>query len=376
MVRPLTEDDSEAMRHHFREAFGAHDEPDPPVPMHRPGKNWWGIEVDGRLVATALDRECESWFDGARVPTSGIGGVAVAPEHRGAGLLTPLIEHVLTTARERGAVISTLYATSPGLYRRFGFESVGSLDVVRLPPHALQVGGARPVRRATAADADQVRDAHERWAERRRGPLSHRGPMFTEDPTLRVDGVTVSEHLDGSVSGYASWDRGRGYGADGRLVVHQLVADDADSYRSLLSMLGSFASVVAAVDITTSGVAPWRGLVRTDHAVTTSSRPYSLAVLDPVALTFLEPPPRSAASLPFRVGDHGLRLEVADGAVSLHEHAGTARELTRGGLALTFSGAASSATLREIGHLSGPADDDPAWDALFQRGPVVVADYF
>ncbi|WP_374999756.1 enhanced intracellular survival protein Eis [Aeromicrobium sp. CTD01-1L150] len=346
-------------------------------PLHAPGKRWWGVETDGTLVATALDREHHSWFGGVRVPTCGIGGVTVAPEHRGRGLLDPLMTALAEGARERGAVISTLYATSPGIYRRHGFEVVGSLDTVRVPTRALSVGGERPVRRASEEDTPQIRAAHERWARRRQGPLSHTGPLFTEPPTLRVDGVTVSELDDGTISGYTTWNRGRGYGPDAELDVGTIVADDEDSLRSLLSTLGSFGSVTGTVAITTSGHDTWRHLLRTDHAVVTSSRPYSLAVLDPTALEHLPAPAGISASLPFRSGDHSLRLDVAAGRARVHAHdAPPAHCLTVGGLALTFAGAESSATLREVGHLEGDGADDATWDALFHHGPVQVADYF
>ena len=40
---------------------------------------------------------------------------------------------------------------------------------------------------------------------------------------------------DGVVVGYTSWDRGRGYAADGELRVWDLVADDEDALRSAVA---------------------------------------------------------------------------------------------------------------------------------------------
>lgn len=376
-IRRLTEADEDVMRRHFTEAFGAFDPPDPPVALLAEGKHWWGVEVDGRVVATSLDRQYDSWFGGVRVPTAGIGGVTVAPEHRGAGLLRPLFETMLAAARDRGAVVSTLYATAPALYRRFGYETITSLDDLRVPTHALAVGGGTPVRRATEDDADAIRGVHDRAASREHGPLARTGPLFREPPTLRVSGVSVAER-DGEVVGYVSWDRGRGYGAEGKLSVGQLMADDADAYRSLLTLLSTFASVCPTTRVRTSGVPPWQHLLRTAHPEVVGSSPYALAVLDPSALGLPRVHPGIDARLPFTVDGRTWTLALADGGGRVEEGGdpAVARTVTRGGLALTFAGAATSATLRSLGHVGGPAGDDVTWDLLFTRGPVTVHDYF
>lgn len=380
-VRPLTEDDTEQMERQFREAFGSWDPPDPPVSMHAAGKRWWGVEDGGRIVATALDREYDSWFRGVRVPTAGIGGVTVAAEHRGRGLVRPMMTALLDAARERGAAISTLYATAPGIYRSFGYEAIGSLDTVRVPTAALRTEGpiteGLTARRADPSDADAIRAVHERWASRRQGPLSHSGPLFRDPPTLRVDAVTVVERPDGSLSGYTRWDRGRGYGTDAEITVHDLVADDAGSALLLMSTIASFVSVTGTAAVTTSAFATWRHLLRGGEVSPSISRPYSLSVLDPAALALGRFAPGIEARTDVEIGGRSVRLEVADGRATARDvETPGARRLTAGGLALTFSGTERSSVLRELGHLEGDESDDATWDALFCRGPVEVTDYF
>ena len=323
-VRPLTEDDTEQMERQFREAFGSWDPPDPPVSIHAPGKRWWGVEAGGRIVATALDREYDSWFRGVRVPTAGIGGVTVAPEHRGRGLVRPMMTALLDAARDRGAVISTLYATAPGIYRSFGYEAVASLDTVRLPTTALSprdpAAAGVTVRRADASDADAIHAVHDRWASRRQGPLSRSGPLFTDPPTLRVDAVSVTERPDGTLGGYVAWDRGRGYGTSAEITVHQLVADDAASARALMALVGSFSSVTGTAAVTTSAFATWRHLLRGGEVTPTLARPYSLTVLDPAALALGTFPPDLETSLDVQVdASRTIRLEVADGRATARD---------------------------------------------------------
>jgi predicted acetyltransferase len=377
-IRRLTEDDTDAMRRQFVEAFGAFDPPDPPVPVFAEGKSWWGALVDGRLVATALDRAYDSWFGAVPVPTAGIGGVTVAPEHRGGGVLGPLLTALLDAARDRGAVVSTLFATSPGIYRRLGYEAVTTLDDVRVPTGALAAGGSTPVRRATEADAQAVRAAHDRAAARENGPLRRQGPLFAEPPTLRVSGVSLAER-DGEVVGYASWDRGRGYGAEGELRVWDLVADDADALRSLMTLLSTFESVTPTCLLRSSGIPAWQHLLRTAHPTAVSSTPYALAVLDTAALALPRVHPGIDTRLPFVVDGTTHVLSLAGGAgrvESVDSSPAGARTLTRGGLALTFAGAATSAQLRALGHLTGDDADDVTWDLVTTRGPVTVRDYF
>ena len=75
--------------------------------------------------------------------------MTVAAEARGRGALTPLFATTLGHAVERGAVLSTLFPTAPGIYRRFGFELVADFVTVHVPTAALQRArhpGARPGR--------------------------------------------------------------------------------------------------------------------------------------------------------------------------------------------------------------------------------------
>src|SRR4051812_19701516 len=136
-VRPLGPDDARASRRLSWEAFGVPpgaDEASPPA-AYRQGMSYLGLFSRGdrdALVAQVADRDYESWFGGARVPTSGVAAVTVAAEHRGRGHLAPLFIELLEFARNRGAAISTLFPTAPNIYRRFGFEIVGELTTLEV----------------------------------------------------------------------------------------------------------------------------------------------------------------------------------------------------------------------------------------------------
>jgi predicted acetyltransferase len=377
-VRPLEADDLEAVQRLSGEAFGRSPGDDPwPATLDLPARRFWGVDEDGELVAVAVHRAFESWFGGAAVPTAGIASVTVAAEHRGRGLLAPLFAEIMREARDAGAVISTLYPTAPGIYRRMGYETITSLDFVTVPTSALtQPDVATSVRRAGHDDYPEIRAAYERWASAQNGPLTRWGPAFGAEVMDSVTGVTVVDGLDG-VRGYAAWDRGTGYDSTAELTVWDLFADDADALAALLTMLGTFAPVAPTTVLRTSGLDAVDHLLRSAPTGVRESRPYMLHVLDVAAFEHLRYPDDLACTLSFgtETSQHVLTVEGGRGTVS---DAGTGdRVLSPAGLALTFTGAQSASTLRRIGHLRGgdPADD-ARWDHLLRGRSVHVRDYF
>src|SRR4051812_15579476 len=136
-LRLLTDVDAESstlMSHH---AFGVPTGGQVPFTLG-PGVLRWGIFDGDTLAAKANDRAYDSMIGGRRVPTAGVAGVAVAAEYRGSGLARQVMGHLLSQARERGAVISTLFRTAPALYRSLGFEQVAVLIEGSLPTSALR----------------------------------------------------------------------------------------------------------------------------------------------------------------------------------------------------------------------------------------------
>src|SRR6476661_488500 len=170
VTRRLTVDDFHDSIRLGTEAFGALPEGMPaPTPegFPRPGRHTWGTFEDGELVARVVGNEFRSWFHGVEVPTCGVGGVTVVAERRGNGLLHPLFAAMLDeAAATRGEVISTLFPTAPGIYRRLGYEIGGSYDTVAVPT-ALLAGVAGPAgvttRRARLEDVPGVRTTYDAW---------------------------------------------------------------------------------------------------------------------------------------------------------------------------------------------------------------------
>jgi len=216
-IRPLTRDDAEAADALAAEAFGAPPRP-LPEPWPVPGSCSWGAFVSGELAAVATVRAFRSWFGGEAVPMAGIASVAVRPEQRGAGLLAPLFAALLADARGRGAVISALYPTAPGIYRRLGYEIVGELADVEVPVEPLTrlpAPAGISLRRADPDDERDVgahRDLYVRWAAAQNGPLTREGalhrPLDGHDTvTLALDGVRLPRGHRSGLSAALESDR-------------------------------------------------------------------------------------------------------------------------------------------------------------------------
>ena len=389
--RPLVATDLPQMLALGKETFG--DFPPgytPPDPAEHPppDRHSWGTFDGDVLAAKVVRREFDSWFHGRQVPTNGIAGVAVAAEHRGAGLLDDLMAAVLEEGlRERGEVVSTLFPTAPGIYRRYGFELVSSYDTVEIPTAKLASVPApqdTTVRRATAADFDAVRHAYASWAAAQNGPLTRTGASFPADADEFIapfTGVTLAV-AGGEVVGYAAWNRGAGYDATATLEIADLVALTRDASLALWRLFASFATVTGHVRLLTSGRDSARLVLPFAEWRVVHSQPYMLRVHD-VAGAFsglpLDEPPVS-----FSVD--GDLLGTTNGHWSLAAYDGISTcvagiaggpTFAPRGLALFYAGAASCADLRMAGLLAGgSAEDDRRLDTLFDGRQLHIRDYF
>ncbi|MEG9226305.1 GNAT family N-acetyltransferase [Aeromicrobium sp. Sec7.5] len=377
-VSPLDVIDWAAVKPFWIEAFGAGDDESPPGP----GRHVWRVDSGDEVVALGVDREFETWLGDRRVPTAGIAGITVPAEHRGGGYLRPLFETLLGAARERGALLSGLYPTSSGIYRSLGYAPVANLDDIAVPTHLLGArGDAAPVRRAGAGDLPAIAAAYTAWAQQHRGPLTRDGISFPDPAKAYTDGltgVTLAESSPGQVTGYAAWDRGKGYGDGAVLTVRELVALDRPSLVGLLRTLGSFASVTPTTVIRTSTADEWTGLLRSDDSRVQSRSTYMVKVLDVVALQALAPTTAITAELPFTWQGTAYVASVADGRVDVAEttSATASRELDDTAIVQTLFGAADSRTLRRLGHLTGDDTDDAIWDALTAGPRPAIANYY
>lgn len=401
-VRPVEYADQPDFNRLGGEAFGTPDGGRPAPTREEWGaagfREWGAFDSDG-LAARLRVYGFTSWFHGDRVPTAGVAGVAVEPERRGSGHLARLFDAALDEARERGEVISTLFPTAPGIYRRLGYEVVGSFDDVDVALQNLNrvaVPDGVVTRRASVADFDAIVAVHHRWAAAQNGPVSRaEKPFWTPPEKFFADytGVTLavdaSEGSAGDIVGFASWIRGEGYTpATAVMEVDDLIALTPDAARALWRTVGTFSTVVGTARVSTSGLDPaW--LVLPDLTATVhSAHPYMLRILDVAGALGSVRSPLEGARVPFAVRgapdlDGAWTLTVSDGVTHLERDAVAVEDahherpvLGPNGLSLLYAGTQSAGNLRLAGHLVGAAEHDAVLTALFAGRQLHVRDYF
>lgn len=394
-LRVLGPEDRPAAREMSRVAFGLARVPPAVALAELPGRTTWAaVGPAGRIVAKAADRHQEQWFGGRRVPTAGIAGVVVLPEVRGTGVGRAVLTRLLADARERGAVISTLFRTTPAVYRRLGWEEVGRLTWTSLPTASL-AAVPRPagitLRPAESSDVPRVREIYQAMAREGTGLMERSGPLFDlsgEAVLAEVDGVSVACGLDGDIRGYASWDRGAGYDASARLTVHDLVGATPDAVSALLAMLGTWRDVAPVLHLRLPEPDPAAILGAFVGARQESSQPWMLRVVDAGGAVAARGWPEHLSGsvdldledpeCPWNTGRH--RLEIVGGAGTLAprttDGAGPAVRLGPRGLGALYAGLAP-ALLRRAGLLEGGDARTDAWLAAATAGPPpTLLDYF
>jgi len=116
-------------------------------------------------IATLVRVPMGHYFGGRSVPTIGVAGVGVAPEHRGKGIAKDLMIEALREMHKEGAALSSLYPATTTLYRRVGYEQVGchfehSYPASRIAPKRSQL----TVTPSTDNDIPAIKDCYRRFA--------------------------------------------------------------------------------------------------------------------------------------------------------------------------------------------------------------------
>ena len=390
-IRRLTSEDREASFKLGSLTFGYHAQP---MPDHfDPAKPGWvsygAFDPEGRLVAKAVDREQGQWFGGRVVPTSGVAGVAVVPDKRRKGLGRLVLTRLLQEARERGAAISTLFPTTPFPYRRLGWEEVGALTYFALPASAL--AGVRPdprveLRPATLGDFSAISGLYREVAAAGTGLMERSGPLFTtgDDMIGHFDGVTVATDTTGAVVGYASWDRGPGYDASGKLTVYDLIGSTGGATATLLAMIAGWASVAPNIVLRLPDQDPAFLHLASMGTRVESRQPWMARMVDAQAAVSARGwPPHLSGRVDLELGDEicswnegRFVLELSGGEGKLSAGGEGTLRLEARGMALWYSGAATPASLRRAGLLSGPAGDDAFLQAATAGPAPALLDYF
>jgi predicted acetyltransferase len=367
IVRALTEADDQQRWDLAMLAFGG--DPATPLQPSPPGYRVGAFDEHGLLLGTASARPYTQWWYGQPVPMAGIAGVGVRPESRGQGLVRALMAELFAGLDDP---ISVLFPTAPGIYRRLGWEIVGSLDETVLPLSALPRSGVAALRPATEADLAALVALYDGRGRAGSGLLTRTGPSFASSPAGLLEHSVVSVAVeDGVITGYVSYDRGRGYHAEEPLKVWELVSGSPTAARSLLASLTGWRAVADG--------ASWRGrtqdlslLLDASLPPPTTVQPWMLRVRDPVAAIAARGFASGSASLPLTVSGSAYRLELDAGRGQLSPvQGGGGPEVSWTGLALLYAGIARR--LETKGLAAGSTQE---LEAAFAGPAPEILDYF
>ena len=377
-VVQLTPDDDAAIRaasHLVRVSFGGSDEG--AVHYRREVETCQVLAVldGGQVSGVATLRPYRQWFAGRELAMAGLGGVAVAAQARRRGVAGTLLAAALDRMHADGTPVSTLYASSPPVYRASGWESAGVLTSVELPTVGLPSGAPgevalRALDRQAPADADlaSVHTLYTAAARTAVGPLTRTGPLFDLTKLATLDAVVIAS-VDGVDAGYVSWSR-----RHDRLDVHDLIADRPIVRDTLLGAVGSWQTTIATARVRWGD--PVLGAFGLPRYAVLNQEAWMLRIVDAAAAVAGRGfgPVSGAVDLvltdpkaPWQEGR--WRLEVAAGAATLTRGGCGAVGLNARGLAALFTGYAGADTLARAGLAGGEPAALGLLSALF-AGPT------
>lgn len=337
-----------------------------------------GCYDGGHLVAMARINRFRQWWGGRSLPLAGIGGVVVAPEHRGRGVGRMLMQGILERAAGQGFPLSALYPSTLPLYRSCGWEVAGAQYRVTVPAEALRGLSAAPVplRRVGPDDAAQVLSVVGAVHAAARSS----GPFEWEEPEVR------SWLRDDAPFAYLAGDGFLAYHWDGGdLAVDELVAGSGDTARALWSLVGSGSSIATTVTACLGPNDPLHWLTRESTVRPAGEKRWMLRLVEVAAALAGRGYPAGvdaevtlAVADPHRPGNTGTwRLAVAAGSAKVEPAPARVGDLRLGprGLAALYAGAPLPA-LRTAGLVAGgDPGTDALLDAIFAAQPYLL-DYF
>ena len=339
-----------------------------------------GLYADGTIIGGLLRAPMGQFFGGRAVPTLGIAGVGIAPEHRRSGAATALMSAALREAQEAGVALSTLYPSNNALYAKVGYGIAGvryrgEVAIEHLIGFAQRLAeNDLTVRRLGDSDRAAMGALYTTNARTRPGHLA-RGP-YVWDRVYRAwnarppicTGVFDGDRL----AGYVVW---RQKSPDPRYTLH--IADVVAPTRPVAERLWAFlADQGTMVDRITGATAPddpfWLALPWPGPTIALQSH-WMLRLVD-LQSAIAE---RGFATGPLLVVDlqvHDSVIEANDGAWRLVVENGRGR-LERGGtgsvmvtieaLAALYSGFQGCNQLAARGLLQGGSSPCSGLDAAF-----------
>ncbi len=344
---------------------------------------------EGRAdVACAMRVPMGQFFGGRGVPMMGVAGVAVAPEARGRGLATRMMQRLLGEMREEGLPISTLYPATVPLYRRVGYEQAGYWLEYRLPIARIDVpGSSLKVRPAEEGDFEAIKRCYREVACGFDGYLDRGEYVWRRIVNPRqgeATGFVIDAPNGKDVAGYVYFRQERLPSMRHDLQVTDICAATPTAAQRLLAFLGEFASVGEEVVFNGGPLHPMTPLLGEQKFKMSFKEYWMVRILDVErALTSRGYLPGVHTEVHFDVGDELFRenagryvLHVNDGHGVVRRGGNGSVRLNVRALASLYTGFASPHSLKMLGRIEGDEISLRAAAGVFAGGPPSMPDMF
>jgi len=218
-------------------------------------------ELEGEPVASLVLYPLLGWVRGRRLPMTGIGSVAVSPEHRRRGVGEALMRATLREMRQRGDTLSVLYAFRSDFYQKFGWSLIERTNLLAIPPSLLPASDeARRVRKLRIPDRPTVQELYERHAEVAGHFALARRPEWWEKRlwTYEGDWVVYEGRRRGQVEGYLQYQIDSGDGPWKLVItVNEFVASTPAAHRGLWGYLHALRDQAVEIVVSVPGDELW-----------------------------------------------------------------------------------------------------------------------
>jgi predicted acetyltransferase len=223
-------------------------------------------ELDGQIVASLVLYPLVAWVRGQRVPFTGVGSVAVSPEHRRRGLGEALMRSALREIRQHGSAFSALYAFRGSYYRKLGYGVIEVVHQLAVSPANLPASEeARRVRRLLLPDRPAVEALYERVAPQGHFALE-RTPAWWARRLWDYPGdwVVYEGRRRGQIEGYLHYEIDTTHGAFRLgLTLTEFLAATPEARRGLVGYLASLADQVQEIHHAAPADNLWLATLRT-----------------------------------------------------------------------------------------------------------------
>jgi predicted acetyltransferase len=342
-----------------------------------------------RLLATSRDTPMLQWFGGRPLRTAGVASVATVPEVRSTGLGDELMRALLARARDRGAVVTSLFPATVPFYRRLGYEYGGTWTIMHarlsdLPRDAI------PVELFEGDDPHELRACYEAFAAGRTGLVEGEDDDWWRVRVLQRwnrDAATRAVVVRGSegVEGYACFSletRGEWKGFD--IECTHLVGRTRRALSGLLDYFRRYRGVGRGLVWVGPPNEPLALLLNEESAQVRRHMRYMSRLLDvPGALEARGYPEAVSGEMVLEVDDPMFKdnrgpfqVTAEGGKVRVSRTDNRGLLIPVGTLSSLFAGFISPLDLAMVGDLPG---DDPALPflgALFAGPPPWMMDHF